>query len=134
MVSRLALTPSIAVAPRVFDFLLELLCELDKMEPASSKAEYLCLALEAAEIEAEVDDEGTAKGGPGGRRLVVGLSLLLSPSSLSSKSTSVAFPFAFVFAFPLSFSFPLPLPFSFPFPLLDEACMFEAAPRDCCEA
>ena len=108
--SRLALTPSIAVAPeRDFGFLLELLSEPDSTEPSSSKAEYLRLLLEAAEIEAEVDEVMVPAGTDGGRTMA-GLSLSLSLLSLSSKSISVSFPFPF------------------PFPLLNGAGILKAAP------
>ena len=56
---------SIAVTLCAFKFLPELLCEPDKLELSSSKAEYLHLDLEAAEMEAKVDAEGAAMIGPG---------------------------------------------------------------------
>ena len=102
-------TLSIAV-PCAFDFLVELLCKLDKLEPSSSNAENLCLDLEPAEIEAEIDFEGPAMVSPGGGMLAAGSSpslLLLSPSS---RSTSI----------------PISIPFSIP--LLDEARKLEAVP------
>jgi hypothetical protein len=99
---------------------------------SSSKAEYLCLPLEAAEIDVGADEGLVLVGTGDGGRLMAGwsllflllpLSLLLSSSKLISVPCSRSFPFPF--ALPRTLPLPLPLP--------DKAGMFEAAPRDCCE-
>ena len=124
MLSRPAEMPSITVVPEHLLLLglvppWPLLGELVRMELLSPKAECLHLLLEVAEREAEVDEWMMLVGTGDGGRMMAGLSfksLLFSPSSSASTPCSC------------SFAFP------FPFLLLDKAGMFEAAPRDCCEA
>ena len=89
------------------------------MELSSPKAECLCLLLEVAEREVEVDEWMTLVGTSDGGRTMAELSFELLLFSLSSSAST-----------PCSCSFSFP----FPFLLLDKAGMFEAAPQGCCEA
>jgi len=60
------------------------LLETDSMEMLLSKAEYLCLPLDAADTEVEVDEGIALVGiGDGGRKMVFSLPLLLTLLLLS---------------------------------------------------
>ena len=113
------------IAAAVVRFLLE----TDGVERRLSKAKYLRLLLDAADIEAEVDEPMMLVGtGDGGRRVVPAFGLLLVRLSPHSRAMSITWSPSDSFPFPLSFPLPLPLP------LLDEAGLFEAAPQVCCKA
>jgi hypothetical protein len=110
--------------------------KLSSVAPELAVTEYLCLLLEAAEMEVELDegmallgmDESMVLVGAGDRRREAGslsLSFLLLPLSLSLLVGSKPNPIP-VACSPCSFIFPFE--FACLFPLPDRAGIFEVAP------